>query len=95
MVGAMSFEPKIGRRLGRPHRLWDPLIRSPVDRDDDETEEGGGGVRWAVLVAGSNGYGNYRHQVIFLIMNTPIVELKKKKNSFNPLSGICRKKHHL
>lgn len=61
MVGAISFEPK---RLGRAHRLWDPLIRSPVDRDDDETE--GGGVRWAVLVAGSNGYGNYRHQVIFL-----------------------------
>lgn len=66
MVGAISIEPKIdSRRLGRPHRFWDPLIRSPVDRDDDdETEEGGGGVRWAVLVAGSNGYGNYRHQVI-------------------------------
>ncbi|XP_055819476.1 legumain [Solanum dulcamara] len=57
MVGAISFEPK---RLGRAHRLWDPLIRSPVDRDDDETESGG--VRWAVLVAGSSGYGNYRHQ---------------------------------
>ncbi|MCD7453545.1 hypothetical protein HAX54_021280 [Datura stramonium] len=64
MVGAISFEPKIGRRIGRGrgHRLWDPLIRSPVDRDDDEAEDDGGGVRWAVLVAGSNGYGNYRHQ---------------------------------
>ncbi|XP_060207272.1 legumain [Lycium barbarum] len=61
MVGAIPFEPKIGRRIGRAHRLWDPLIRSPVDRDDDEVEEDGG-VRWAVLVAGSNGYGNYRHQ---------------------------------
>ncbi|XP_049361770.1 legumain [Solanum verrucosum] len=62
MVGAISFEPKIDTRLGRAHRFWDPLIRSPVDRADDETEEDGGGVRWAVLVAGSNGYGNYRHQ---------------------------------
>ncbi|PHT92645.1 Vacuolar-processing enzyme [Capsicum annuum] len=65
IVGAISFEPKIGTRIGRAHRrLWDPLIRSPVDREDEEAEEDGGhgGVRWAVLVAGSSGYGNYRHQ---------------------------------
>ncbi|GAA0176419.1 hypothetical protein LIER_42073 [Lithospermum erythrorhizon] len=32
-----------------------------------EAEEGGDdgvGVRWAVLIAGSNGYWNYRHQVL-------------------------------
>ena len=31
-----------------------------VDEDDDAQP----GTRWAVLVAGSMGYGNYRHQVI-------------------------------
>ncbi|GKE44672.1 asparaginyl endopeptidase 1, partial [Tanacetum coccineum] len=42
---------------------WDPLIRSPVDLEDELDEQMGNGTRWAVLVAGSNGYGNYRHQV--------------------------------
>lgn len=63
MVVAIPFElPKNGRRIGRLHRWWDPLIRSPVDRDDESEDKDG--VRWAVLVAGSNGYGNYRHQVL-------------------------------
>ncbi|KAL3619392.1 hypothetical protein CASFOL_036962 [Castilleja foliolosa] len=39
-------------------RPWDPIIRWPMDRR--ETEENS--TRWAVLVAGSNGFGNYRHQ---------------------------------
>ncbi|KAL7611106.1 hypothetical protein Lser_V15G09720 [Lactuca serriola] len=46
-------------------RGWDPLIRSPVDLEEDLESDGqttGNGTRWAVLVAGSNGYGNYRHQ---------------------------------
>lgn len=30
-----------------------------VDDDDDQKV----GTRWAVLVAGSSGFGNYRHQV--------------------------------
>ncbi|PWA93794.1 asparaginyl endopeptidase 1 [Artemisia annua] len=42
---------------------WDPLIRSPVDLEDELDAQMGNGTRWAVLVAGSNGYGNYRHQV--------------------------------
>ncbi|XP_019263066.1 PREDICTED: LOW QUALITY PROTEIN: vacuolar-processing enzyme-like [Nicotiana attenuata] len=54
MVVAIPFEPKNGRRIGRLHRWWDPLIRSPVDRDDEV--EDSNSVRWAVLVAGSNGY---------------------------------------
>nr|P49045.1 RecName: Full=Vacuolar-processing enzyme; Short=VPE; Flags: Precursor [Glycine max]BAA06030.1 cysteine proteinase [Glycine max] len=45
----------------RPNRKeWDSVIKlptEPVDADSDEV-----GTRWAVLVAGSNGYGNYRHQ---------------------------------
>ncbi|XP_072968600.1 vacuolar-processing enzyme-like [Typha angustifolia] len=43
----------------------DPTIRLPSDRevprinrDDDDAV----GTRWAVLIAGSSGYGNYRHQ---------------------------------
>ncbi|KAL8515777.1 hypothetical protein ACS0TY_014464 [Phlomoides rotata] len=36
-------------------RRWDPIIRWPTDRRHTATT-------WAVLVAGSNGFGNYRHQ---------------------------------
>lgn len=36
----------------------------PVSDDDDSV-----GTRWAVLIAGSNGYWNYRHQV-FIVMRT-------------------------
>ncbi|XP_045788398.1 legumain isoform X2 [Trifolium pratense] len=51
--------------VARQNRFeWEPVIRlpgepdEPVDADVDEVE----GTRWAVLVAGSSGYGNYRHQ---------------------------------
>ncbi|KAJ1283864.1 hypothetical protein BS78_03G159900 [Paspalum vaginatum] len=41
----------------------DPTIRLPSDRAEagDETDDVVG-TRWAVLIAGSNGYYNYRHQ---------------------------------
>ncbi|KAM7525615.1 hypothetical protein LguiA_015517 [Lonicera macranthoides] len=38
-------------------RRWDPLIRTPVEEEEEENV-----TKWAVLVAGSKGYGNYRHQ---------------------------------
>ncbi|KAJ0667662.1 putative legumain protein [Helianthus annuus] len=41
---------------------WDPLIRSPVDAEQEVDEQMTNGTKWAVLVAGSKGYGNYRHQ---------------------------------
>jgi len=49
--------------VARPNRPeWDPVIRLPGEVvDDAEVDEVG--TRWAVLVAGSSGYGNYRHQV--------------------------------
>jgi legumain len=57
-------------RAGAERRKWDPLIRMPGEKEQalarggqDDEEEDGVGTRWAVLVAGSNGYGNYRHQV--------------------------------
>ncbi|GJM85672.1 hypothetical protein PR202_ga02145 [Eleusine coracana subsp. coracana] len=47
---------------------WDPVIRMPGEKEPaatrggEDEEDDGVGTRWAVLVAGSNGYGNYRHQ---------------------------------
>lgn len=40
-------------------------IRLPSQRAAaaDETDDGAVGTRWAVLIAGSSGYYNYRHQV--------------------------------
>jgi legumain len=44
---------------------WDGGILMPTEKESKLSgkEEG---VRWAILVAGSYGYGNYRHQVDFL-----------------------------
>ena len=36
----------------------------PGGADEDGTDGDSVGTRWAVLLAGSNGYWNYRHQVI-------------------------------
>ncbi|KAJ4759520.1 Vacuolar-processing enzyme [Rhynchospora pubera] len=43
---------------------WDPAIRLPSEKDAslDHESEDEIGTRWAVLVAGSMGFGNYRHQ---------------------------------
>ncbi|AQK96094.1 senescence enhanced2a [Zea mays] len=42
----------------------EPAIRLPSQRAAaaDETDDGDVGTRWAVLIAGSSGYYNYRHQ---------------------------------
>lgn len=43
---------------------WAPEIRMPTEETaEGQSEEDVTGTRWAVLVAGSSGYGNYRHQV--------------------------------
>ena len=51
---------------------WETVIRMPGEEDPATGRGGEGpeagdddavGTRWAVLVAGSSGYGNYRHQV--------------------------------
>ncbi|XP_062074079.1 vacuolar-processing enzyme [Humulus lupulus] len=43
---------------------WESTIRMPTEKVDEaeEDSEGETGTRWAILVAGSSGYGNYRHQ---------------------------------
>lgn len=51
----------VGSRSRFGHHVWEPLIRSPVD--DPEEKEENQGTKWAILVAGSNGWENYRHQV--------------------------------
>lgn len=38
---------------------WDDKILMPTEEEDKGEE----GTRWAVLIAGSSGYWNYRHQV--------------------------------
>ncbi|XP_058104586.1 vacuolar-processing enzyme [Magnolia sinica] len=43
-------------------RPWDPAIRMPTDKQESEEDGDEISTRWAVLVAGSAGYGNYRHQ---------------------------------
>ncbi|XP_010553469.1 PREDICTED: vacuolar-processing enzyme beta-isozyme [Tarenaya hassleriana] len=45
-------------RLGR----FIPKIVMPTEKPEPEEDDGSTGTRWAVLVAGSSGYGNYRHQ---------------------------------
>jgi legumain len=42
--------------------LLDQTIRLPSQRAAGHEEEDSVGTRWAVLIAGSNGYYNYRHQ---------------------------------
>lgn len=44
------------------------FFKAPGGDQNDE------GTRWAVLIAGSNGYWNYRHQVTFLI--SPLLTLQ-------------------
>ncbi|KAM7256399.1 hypothetical protein ACFE04_012140 [Oxalis oulophora] len=50
----------------RPASAYDGVIRLPSEEEsatnDDDDDEVGVGTRWAVLIAGSNGYWNYRHQ---------------------------------
>lgn len=45
------------------------LIRLPSEASRffrPDGDDAAVGTRWAVLIAGSNGYWNYRHQVIYL-----------------------------
>ncbi|KAJ9706819.1 hypothetical protein PVL29_002007 [Vitis rotundifolia] len=50
-----------GARALRLNR-WDQKIWMPTDKVEAEEDGEERGTRWAVLVAGSYGYGNYRHQ---------------------------------
>ncbi|CAL4886420.1 unnamed protein product [Urochloa decumbens] len=67
---AVALAAAAGAEVGE----WDPVIRMPGEGELaaaarggggerlGEEEDDGAGTRWAVLVAGSSGYGNYRHQ---------------------------------
>lgn len=46
--------------------FWDSTIRLPSEKGKPEDVDKQSGTTWAVLVAGSNGYGNYRHQVCMI-----------------------------
>jgi legumain len=57
----LCFDVIGGGRASRLER-WESAIRMPTQKDEAEDVDGELGTRWAVLVAGSSGYGNYRHQ---------------------------------
>ncbi|CAK9212424.1 unnamed protein product [Sphagnum troendelagicum] len=41
---------------------WDGKIKMSTSEEEEAPADSTSGVRWAVLLAGSSGYGNYRHQ---------------------------------
>ncbi|XP_043718084.1 vacuolar-processing enzyme [Telopea speciosissima] len=51
----------VGGGAARRER-WESIIKLPTEKEDLGVEEKRNGTRWAVLVAGSSGFGNYRHQ---------------------------------
>lgn len=56
--------------------FWDSAaIRLPSEKDKTEDAVEQSGTTWAVLVAGSNGYGNYRHQVRMMISVFLVLDL--------------------
>ena len=71
-AGAPLFLLLLLSSLVESRQIADDFILLPSDRskildhafknvDDDDSI----GTRWAILVAGSNGFWNYRHQVFF------------------------------
>lgn len=64
VVMVLILPSSYGYRVSRTGSLnrFESLLRSPVELDDDD-DELKNVTNWAVLVAGSNGFGNYRHQV--------------------------------
>ena len=51
----------VGRTESRGR--FEPKILMPTEEAKSTEQEDTIGARWAVLIAGSSGYGNYRHQV--------------------------------
>lgn len=47
---------------------FEPKILMPTEKAKSTEQEDTIGTRWAVLIAGSNGYGNYRHQVLINLL---------------------------
>lgn len=76
---------------GRASRLnrWELEIKMPTEKDVAEGDEELG-TRWAVLVAGSQGYGNYRHQVRGLIQ--PHTLISPKITQIGCVFYLCKRK---
>lgn len=60
VAGRLDFAADNGLRLPSDASTF---IR-PGGAAHDDTGGDSAGTRWAVLIAGSNGYWNYRHQVL-------------------------------
>ncbi|KAI4371429.1 hypothetical protein MLD38_019668 [Melastoma candidum] len=69
LLVAVLFLRAAPARATRRDGMFDSGIRMPIERErewekfeGDREAEDVGGTRWAILVAGSSGFGNYRHQ---------------------------------
>ncbi|KAJ9147760.1 hypothetical protein P3X46_029883 [Hevea brasiliensis] len=58
ILSFLSIEGGLASRLNR----FEPGILMPTEEVEPGVDDDQLGTRWAVLVAGSGGYGNYRHQ---------------------------------
>ncbi|KAJ4963081.1 hypothetical protein NE237_023020 [Protea cynaroides] len=55
------FHTIVGCGAARPES-WELIIELPTEKEDLGVDDEKNGARWAVLVVGSSGYGNFRHQ---------------------------------
>ncbi|KAK4795826.1 hypothetical protein SAY86_028152 [Trapa natans] len=62
LCGLLLGDVRSGRATARYRDWGEPGILMPTEKEGGDDSELGAGTRWAVLVAGSSGYANYRHQ---------------------------------
>ena len=47
---------------------WESSLKMWSNKEEANPSDGSVGTRWAVLIAGSSGFWNYRHQVEFFLI---------------------------
>lgn len=84
---ALLLSLSLASALGRAIQLDDKIVM-PTESEDEDNK----GTRWAVLIAGSSGYWNYRHQVCMDISKILIPHLVMQIHSLTFLvfvTGRC------
>lgn len=72
------------------YRPWEMNIRLPSDKKEKEKQpeaQKDSGTRWALLVAGSQGFGNYRHQV-YISLYSFFYSSSSMWDPLNPKKGM-------